>query len=228
MDLGNWLNTAYRAQSGFTHLLQVVGIALLSIGLATGHASAQDSNRNAPVIEEIIVTTAPGAEHLFSAKVIDDVAVEQVLLYYREEGQAQQYRNVPLEQSPDDDWFHVEFGVSLPIDSVVDYYIQAKDNDGNRSVLGSKFDPSLSINSPVGSNDSANTNSPIQTQPGSQSGTTGTEPTISTSKKILYSVLGILAIGALASSSGSSGGSTSDADCPETGCRLTITAPLIQ
>jgi hypothetical protein len=202
-------------------VIVVVQITLLMI-LSMSQANAQEKNIDdiSPVIQEASVTTTPDNKHRFLVKIVDNNAVQRVLLSFRQEG-ATNYRNVPMLQTQEANWFQAEIANFIASDAVVDYVIQATDIDGNRSRRTYKFYPVVT---------STEQNGPLPIAPDKAAETESgiTPPVVKPANRIslrtvLYTFLGVLAVGALASSLDSGG----SADQPPECCELTITAPTL-
>jgi len=200
----------------------VVVIAALLVTLCIAPVSAQSTDTDAPVFEEILVTSEPGARHRFWVKIVDSVTVERVILAYRLEGETA-YHKLPMPVSEQTDWFYAELGDIAP-DSVIDYYIQAVDASGNSAQQEHKYNPVLS-----GNQQSTVAMATDQKPASTDSAKKGVFGSSISTRTVLYGVLGLLAIGAVAA--GNSGSSTADTtntdSCGDEGCRLTITAPTL-
>ena len=140
---------------------------------------------------------------MFSATVSDDRDVADVLLHYRldDESVYQNRTMTPIGSTG-------IFTTTLKIDDTVDtiqYYIEATDKAGNRTLQGFAFDP---IERQL-----------VERQvPAAQLSREEEEPAqgLSTGRKILYGVLGLVVVGALASAAGGSGSGGSSATVPVT------------
>lgn len=180
-------------------------------------AQSTDIDTDAPVLEEILINSEPGARHRFWARVVDNVTVERVVLSYRL-GNETAYHKLPMPLSEQADWFYTELDEDIPSDSVIDYYIQAVDASGNPTQQGYKYNPALS------SEKQSVAAAATEQTPGSKtSAKNGVLGTSISGRTVLYGVLGVLAVGAVA---GGLNSETTPGNPPEC-CLLTITAPTL-
>ncbi len=166
---------------------------------------------NPPDIEiELIELAPPSAQQIFTAVVRDDRVVEEVRLFYRQQGQSS-YQSMPMQLSSNNryaatvDW-QAEF------EGFIEYYVTALDGVGNRTLQGYSFDPLQRLIEAGASNLAA---APATVGADSSNGRSG--------KTLLYTVLGVVAVGALIALAGnSSDDQMADEQCAASGCRLTI------
>jgi len=180
----------------------MAAIQVLFLLVATPPAFAQEVDREAPVVTfEPLEQGRRGDTQVFSANVSDEVGVEAVRLFYRFDIEGV-YRAVPMELLAETSIYSASIdGIDRDVE-VIQYYIEARDASGNRTVEGFAFDPLERVlldnveladgASPAGGAVVAD-EQPIETG-------------MSTGRKVLYGVLGIVAIGALASLAGGSDG----------------------
>ena len=197
-------------------------------------AMAQNSpDIRSPVIElDIIAKSTADNAQLFTARVIEDNLLKDVLLYHRRAGQ-QPFTPIAMRQTDNSDRYSISL-VTDPTDlRAIEYYIQARDEGGNRTVEGFAFDPYTRIlitsnpvinapAEPTSSNNTANTNSATSTNSEPVAGST-------TGKVRWWHIMaGVLVVGALASlasgdsGEGDQGNSTGDTTVPLT---INITRP---
>jgi len=178
-----------------------------------------------PIIElEAVLEADAGDTQVFTALVADDKQLKDVTLYHRRSGRAPFERAAmsPLGTTG-------YYSVNLPTDPTdlraIEYYIQARDQGGNRSVSGFAFDPySRNINaSTVAAKPTVSTTPEPIAQPTVASVDITTKPEADNSNRKWWGVaIAVVVLGALAASSG--GDSGSDPDRAE----LTINLPLPQ
>jgi len=169
-----------------------------------------------PLIEhEVTAQAEADIRQTFVATVVDDGELDSVIFFYRFAGETNftRYVMAPLSASS-------TYTAQIPTEpknyTAIEYYIQARDLSGNRTVRGYTFSPLVR-----------------EILPASKAGATGPQATVggvvvgdknSTSgiSKILYVVGGVLVLGILAgvSSSGGDGGSSS---CPSGLCTVPFT-----
>lgn len=203
--------------SGFKRALSTLVVTchlFLTLSIAAP-AQAQDVDREAPAITfEPLKEGRAGDTQVFSASVSDDVVVDTVTLHYRYAAEGV-YRAVPMEALAGTDIHTVSLeGIDRNV-SIIQYYIEARDASGNRSVEGFAFDP-LERALVEGA-------APIAAASATEAQTIA--PGMSTGRKVLYGVLGIIAVGALASLAGGSddgGSGTGVRDDDPTDVRVTF------
>ena len=113
--------------------------------LVSGHALAQDNNPSAdtqpPVIElEELADGVADSSQVFTVQIAEDNELQDATLYHRRSGE-ESFSAVAMKPLGDSDLYTV----SVPTDPAdlraIEYYIQARDTAGNRTVSGFAFDP---------------------------------------------------------------------------------------
>lgn len=174
-----------------------------------------------PLIEhEVTAQAEAGIRQTFVATVVDDGELDNVTFYYRFAGETNfsRFLMTPLSSSS-------TYIAQVPTDpklySAIEYYIQARDISGNRTVRGYTFSPLvreiLRPQSPA--TPTAKTAEPTPAV---------VEEPSSGLPKFVYIIGGVLLLGLIAggASSGGGGGGSEPVDgetCGAGGCRLTIT-----
>ncbi len=149
-----------------------------------------DIDFDPPVIDhEAVLDGVAGEPQVFSALVIDDRGIEHVLFYHRRSSNSE-YTSAPMKLVPDTSSYMVS--IETPEDQrQIEYYIEALDTGGNRVLKGFPFYPLVrELNSPAPTAEVATIQQPAP-QPAGQPATTN--------KTWLYVLLGILAVGVVAS-----------------------------
>ena len=196
-------------------LCLTAALALTCLEIASGVALAQQGTSGVdtepPVIElEALDQAVAGDSQVFTAQVADDVGLRDVRLYHRRAGE------VPFASAAmrpvGTSAFH---SVTLPTDPDdlrdIEYYVQARDDGGNRSVAGFAFEPfvrTLSAPAP----DAALAGVPVTpvpadrrvdaraSRPAPESG-----PSIGPRVRWWHVALGVVAVGSLAALAGDGG-----------------------
>ena len=174
-------------------LLAAAGAVLILTPL---HAQERATDTRAPLVEVDVLPAGTADEvQTFSARVTDDRTLDAVTLHYRRAGA------VPFERAAMSalDGGN-RFGVALPTDPEdlrdIEYYVQALDESGNRTVSGFAFDPLVRR---LSARDPALTAAPATTD--------GRPPAVSSGGTRWWALaLGVLAVGAFVSLSGDDGG----------------------
>lgn len=173
-----------------------------------------------PLIEHDVIAEAEAdIRQSFIATVVDDGELDSVLFYYRYAGETSfsRYAMMPISYSS-------TYIAQIPTDpdsyTAIEYYIQARDASGNRTVRGYTFSPLVRNIIPAAS--------PVADAEGSAATIQGAADTktAATIPKALYILGGVLLLGLIASAAGSSGGGSDSGTggaCGADGCRLSLT-----
>ena len=176
------------ALAAIGHLLASTLVALPP----PAHAQAEDTDP--PLIEfEPVERGTRGDTQVVSAGITDDVDVDSVTLHYRLDPEGG-YTSLPMSPLPGTDIHSASVETDGTGAELLQYYIEARDGAGNRSIRGFAFDPLERTLVEPGAPISA-TEAPDIAEPG-----------LSTGQKVLYGVLGVLAVGAIAAAAGGGGG----------------------
>ena len=176
----------------------VLHLSIICLGAFPGIATAQSVDIEPPVIEfEAIDEGTLGDNQVFGATVLDNVAVSSVKLFYRF-SESGQYRSQLMIMLGSSGIYTITIdNEAVPADATfVQYYLEALDGVGNRSLQGFAFDPieRQLVEAQIVAADAT-------TEPVAATG-------ISLNQKIIYGALGLLLVGVLASASGGGGSST--------------------
>lgn len=158
--------------------------------------AAQGLDVTAPIIElEELSDGTADRNQVFTVLIAEDNTLQDAVLYYRREGQLP-YTPAPM-QALGDTGYH---SVSIPTDNTdlrtIEYYVQARDEAGNRTVSGFAFDPYRRTLKPPGA--------PLQ-RPESTSAVTppvlrnADDASPLLSRRWVQVALGVLAVGAIVS-----------------------------
>ena len=204
------------AESGFKRTMAgaVVFSLLNSPILAAQTLALPGIDVTAPTIshEPVAEARPSGAPVVVSATVVDDVAVKDVVLFYRPKGESQ-YRRLTMKPAGKSSLYMATIPGSATEASSLEYYIKAEDSSGNALLRGFSFSPLV-----ISFDGQKTAAAEEQTQQAAGSMKEGT----SSSMKWVMIGVGILAVGALAASGGG-GGSSSDGGLSVT---VTTTDPV--
>lgn len=183
-----------------------------------GGSEAGPVDLEPPLIEHDVIGEAEAdIRQTFVATVVDDQELDSVLFYYRFAGETSYSRYVMMPLS-----FSSTYIAQIPTDpdnvDAIEYYIQARDASGNRTVRGYTFSPLVrnlippAVEVPIAATEQAATEAAVE-----ESG--------SRFPKVVYIVGGVLLLGLIAGAAGSSGGGSDSggSDCDTAGCRLSLT-----
>lgn len=180
----------------------VCSVLIVAPGLV--HAQSETIDVDPPTIQlEAVVEGVRGETQVFSATVEDNNQVSSMTLHYRF-GKDTSYLSVPMSAILGTSIYTASIDTSDTTAGVIQYYMEARDAGGNRTVQGFAFDP---FERALIEDNALVANEPIATAPVEPVASTR----MSTQRKIIYGVLGVLVVGGLAaaSSGGSSGSGTS-------------------
>lgn len=198
-------------------LLTYCPIALICLHLVVQPAHAQVVDTEPPVVGFDTVDEArKGDSQVFTVTATDNQSIQSLAIFYRF-GPDSEYQSASMSRIGETDLFSFTIRADAIPDSVdvIEYYLEAKDDSGNRTLQGFSFDPverALAENTAI-SDGSARAE---KTEPLATSGS------LSTSRKIVYGVLGVVVVGALIAAAGSSDDNASPSG-PTT--ELTIVVP---
>ncbi len=180
-----------------------------------GQASDIRIDVEPPLIEhDVIDEVEADNRQTFVATVVDDEDLDSVLLFYRYAGETSFSRYVMMQVS-----YSSTYIAQIPTDpdsyTPIEYYIQARDTSGNRTVRGYAFS-SLVRNIVPRVTVADKTSAVVDTAEQAPEQQSRGLP------KAVYIVGGVLLLGLIASAASSSGGSGGQ-DCGADGCRLSLT-----
>lgn len=168
-----------------------------------------------PLIEhDVIDESEADIRQTFVATVVDDEELDSVLFFYRYAGETSFSRYVMTPVS-----FSYTYIAQIPTDpdsyTPIEYYIQARDTSGNRTVRGYAFSPLVRNIIP---------RQVVAEQAGAMVDAADPAPEQAEGKlpKAVYILGGVLLLGLIASAASSSGGG-SGGNCEAAGCRLSLT-----
>jgi hypothetical protein len=173
-----------------------------------------------PLIEhEVVSQVESDIRQTFVATVVDDGELNSVIFFYRFAGETNftRYVMAPLSASST---FIAQIPTDPKIVTAIEYYIQARDLSGNRTVRGYTFNPLI--------REIVLPQKPTVISPQVVVGAEVGEKTQTTGlTKALYVVGGVLLLGLIAGAASSSGGGPVQPGigepCGAAGCRLSIT-----
>jgi len=200
--------------SKLTKMGFAVWFAFSQILLGTTAAYAQSDliDVEPPLIEHAIADAVDATfRQSFVATVVDDGELDNVSLYFRFQGDPA-YGTVLMQRVSYSSTYIVHIPTEPDSSRNIEYYIQARDKAGNRTVRGYAFNPLLrEINLPSSVAEPA----PTQASP------TMFE-SIGKRKTAVYVVLGVLVAGAIASQIDLGGGKSTSTACAGTTCRVKV------
>ena len=190
--------TNRRCLTSLVAILQLMMSVLWVLPASSVHAQGIDSEP--PTIEfEAIDQGFIEDSQVFTATVSDDTEVQTVTLYYRFDSE-ELYKSRRMEMLGSAGIYTATIGTDLAPEgtTAIQYYLEALDGVSNRTLQGFAFDPIerelIDVPVPVPVAVAEPVAAPVQVGG------------ISTGRKILYGVLGLVVVGAIAAASSSSGG----------------------
>ncbi len=183
-------NSERFASAGSALISAFLTVTLFLFSIDSLHAQSADIEAPVIALDEVDIGYA-GESQVFSAKVSDDNSLVSVILYHRLTGD-EAFLAEAMEKIGNTDVFAVTLETDSGDNRNIEYYIQAEDAGGNKSLTGFAFDPlvrELRAGDPI--------IVPTAT------------PRVSNRNRWLLAALGVLAVGVLASQAGGgSGGGT--------------------
>lgn len=121
-----------------------LSVWLICFGVLTSTANAQSEfDVNPPVIElDEMREGIAGETQVFIARATDDLGLQDVKLYHRFAGQTP-YGSLLMTEIADSGYFSANVPTNDTETRTIEYYIQARDNGGNRVIKGFAFEPYL-------------------------------------------------------------------------------------
>ena len=170
-----------------------------------------------PLIEhELVSESDANIRQTFVATVVDDQELDLVQLFYRFKGESRYTRTLMDRVSFSSTWIaQIATDPATPQD--MEYYIQAKDKSGNRTVRGYAFSPLVRKIIP----------GDVVETPAEEPQVT-TKPAMSGSRKVLYVVGGVLLLGLVAAAASSGSGQDPPVSDTCTGGRCTVTITTVR
>lgn len=177
----------------------LVGIVCL---IACSHSIAQSTviDTSPPVIEhEELVEGVADSSQVFTVQIAEETELQDAVLYYRRNGQ-QAYTAAMMRPLGESGFYTASIATDPTDLRPLEYYIQARDSSGNRTVSGFAFDPFSRRLTPATAKrvQPSVAEAPVPLEP---------RPTINTAepfyKKRWFQVtMGVIAVGILANSIG--------------------------
>ncbi len=217
------------ATSSLSSVLSTLSLALfLSANPGVmSDAMAQSSNStidgNPPVIElEVIPRGIAGQEQVFTSLVSDDSQVQDVFLYFRFNGQ-QAYNSILMESIGGSSYYIATVSPEENDTRDIEYYIQARDVAGNRTVEGFAFEPIVRQlrTAPVNQTDQTTAGSSTTTTSGSETPT----PSSSGGFKLWHLAVGIALLGLVAGAAGGGSGGGGGGNGQTVPLTITVNSP---
>lgn len=187
--------------------------ALFGVAPAFAQQAGTIMDLDPPLIEhEIDAEVESNTRQSFVATVVDDDELESVRMFYRFSGEPT-YSSVLMNRVSFSSSYIAQINTDPNVATTIEYYIQARDKSGNRTVRGYAFNPlmrsiTVADDGLAGSTNDAGLKKASATQGAKSS-------------KTLYVVIGVLAIGLLASLA-NGGSKKSNNSCADSGCILEI------
>lgn len=184
--------------------LLAVALTLMITGLNTTGAVAQNIDTFAPVIElEELAQGVADLSQVFTVQIAEDVQLKDATLYHRREGQVA-FTPALMEPLSNTGFFSATIQTNPSDLRPIEYYIQARDEAGNRTVNGFAFDPYTRTLSASSLSLSADPISNTSTAENKQS-----NAPVFYKRRWVQITLGVLAAGAIVSLANSGGGDDS-------------------
>lgn len=187
-------------------------------GMSAAYAQSGQIDVEPPLIEHNVVSAVdPAARQSFFATVVDDDELDSVSLYYRFQKDPT-YSMLEMNRVSYSSTYIAHVATDPASDRNIEYYIQARDKAGNRTIRGYAFNPLVrEIRLPESSPVAGTAAKPAADAPANSN----------KFRTVLYVLLGVITLGLIAGQTGSSGGSTTPTPqpgaCPDGLCTVSIT-----
>ncbi len=193
----------------FTGWLAALHLLVTTFSVVPMTAWGQSVDSEPPLVDfQPVGEGIRGDDQVFTATVSDNVEVVSVTLHFRLDSDSlYDTREMQMLGTTDIYTVTIDTGEAGNEVTAIQYYIEASDAAGNRTLEGFAFDP---IERSLTDRPLVETE-PIETATAADRAPVGGG--MSTGRKVLYGLLGVIVLGALASSSsGGGGGSSSGVD----------------
>lgn len=186
------------------HMLSACQIALCLLSIVISPVYAQVLDTEPPRVGfDTVGEALRGDSQVFTVTATDDQIIESIVFRYRLSTDTD-YQRGDMSRIGETDLY----SFTIPADSipasaeVIQYYIEAKDEAGNRTLQGFSFDPveRILLDRPL--------NEPLALDE-SESASPTFLGSLSTTQKVALGVVGVVVVGALISSAGGGGGGSS-------------------
>lgn len=187
-----------RLFAGWLAALQLI-VSIVAVVPVSGWAQTADAEP--PLVDfQPVGKGVRGDSQVFTVTVSDNEVVASVILHYRF-GEESLYETREMQALGDTDIYTATIVTNDAAEAVISiqFYIEASDAAGNRTLEGFAFDPfeRLLVDQELAVAESSE-QLPIESSATPSVG-------ISTGRKVLYGILGVIVVGALASSSSGGG-----------------------
>ena len=205
-------------------LLAALQIVVSAASVLTPQAYAQALDTQPPDVGFDTVDEArKGDSQVFTVTATDNKAIQSIVIFYRM-GPDADYQRADMSQIGETDLYTLLIPADAIPESteVIQYYIEARDEAGNRTLQGFSFDPAerALVDSP--SSTAGDTLAADSTSPPAQEDTDTVLGSLSTTQKVVYTTLGVIVVGALiAAASGGGGGAGGETT------QLTLVVPAL-
>lgn len=205
-------------------LLAALHILMSCAGLFVPQVHAQTLDTEPPDVGFDAVDEArKGDSQVFTVTATDNQGVQSVVLFYRL-GPDATYQATNMTRIGATDLYTL----TIPADAIpqsvdlIQYYIEAKDQAGNRTLQGFSFDPAERALVDFGSAIAGNTSPQTQTEAEPEKETESVLGSLSTTQKVVYTALGVIVVGALIAAAGS------DSEGSGQTTQVTLTVPALE
>lgn len=188
-------------------------VSILACADVTAARAQSLPDASPPVIEhEPVLRGEAGSRQVFTAQVVDDRELLDATLYVRRAGR-QAFTPLVMEPLADTAFFSASIETDADDLRAIEYYLQARDAGGNRTVDGFAFDPHVrTLTAPVRAGSSAPTGATADagTPPPSPARQPERTPIGVAGVPWWQIALGAVAVGVLAAAAGGSGSGGDD------------------
>lgn len=218
LTLSLYLSEKSSAVNGFAKKI-IAAILIITVQLPFMSAAfSQDTpDTRSPVIElEAVAESQSDNAQVFTAQVVDDRVLKEVSLYFRRNGQ-QPFTRTTMNKIGESSYYSASIETDPSDLRAIEYYVQARDESGNRTVEGFAFDPYTRVivagDTVISSAPAATTNTAVESQ------------SFTSKIRWWHVAAGIVVVGAISAASGGSSGGNSATDVGTVPLTVNITGP---
>lgn len=205
-------------------LLAALHILMSSVGLCVPQVHAQTLDTEPPDVGfDAVDESRKGDSQVFTVTATDNESIQSVVIFYRL-GPDATYQATDMTRIGATDLYTL----TIPAESIpqsvelIQYYIEAKDQAGNRTLQGFSFDPAERVLVDFGSTNAVNTSPQTEEQAEPEPRSESVLGSLSTTQKVVYTALGVIVVGALIAAAGS------DSEGSAQTTQVTLTVPALE
>jgi len=218
LTLSLYLSEKSSPVNGFANnFIAAILIITLQLPFMSVAFSQSTPDTRSPVIElEAVAESQSDNAQVFTAQVVDDRVLKEVSLYFRRAGQ-QPFTRTSMDRVGESSYYSTSIATEPGDLRAIEYYVQARDESGNRTVEGFAFDPYTRVlvagDTVISSVPAAPTNTAVEAQ------------SFTSKIRWWHVAAGIVVVGALSAASGGSSSGSAASEAGTVPLTVNITGP---